>query len=126
MQGNARAAAQYLLAASGHAAIEGLEEVVTGEFQGMIDAGLVTGSWDRDWSMRFRELGAGAAGGGMATLAGSLSPTFRENLVNPDSRLSGPELDRRLMIDFETLAKSPAGASRRSSASSRRLARSGR
>lgn len=110
VQGNARAAAQYLLAASGHASIEGLEEVVTGELQGMIDAGLVTGSFDRDWAMRFREFGAGAAGGGMATLAGSLSPTFRGNLMNPDSRLSGAELDRRLMVDFDTLAKSPAGS----------------
>lgn len=109
MQLDARGAASYLLNAIGHAHAEGLEEVVTGEFQAMIDAGAFGGGNDRTWLDRVREYGGGAAGSGMTTLAGSFSPVFREAMRGAPSPMSRSQVERKLIADFETFAATPAG-----------------
>ena len=109
MRGDAGGATHYLLNSIGMANAEGLEEVITGEFQALIDSGLYGGGADRSWGDRVNEYAGGAAGGAMVTLGGSFSPVFREAMLSAPSPTSPGQVERKLIADFETFADSPQG-----------------
>lgn len=109
MRGDAGGATHYLLNSIGMANAEGLEEVITGEFQALIDSGLYGGGADRSWGDRVNEYAGGAAGGAMVTLGGSFSPVFREAMLSAPGPTSPGQVERKLIADFETFADSPQG-----------------
>jgi hypothetical protein len=102
---DAKSAAHYMANLAGHATSEGIEEVLTGELQSLIDMTAITGKWDRSWGDRMRDFGGGAAGSGFTSLAASVSPQFRKAMMTAPQPLTQGGHEAKLIKDFAVAAK---------------------